>query len=531
MLSALRQLASRVRSAFQRVEPPLDLHDLSRLNGILAEAGQPPLAAPPVADLVRGERAMRVFELAPELRDGAPLALTPSGREAFLRWAVFHSSGAHRVSADEVLALLAYTDRLPDRGLEWTYRLTPAWQQAVPDALTPGGWERLKEHLRVTYNLNAEWLRDASLANPQSPDVGRGVNVLAHFDYPSGLQQAADVLVQALHRAGFETSLRDLPFDFRPDALSARKVGLERFDTSIVVAAVNSFAPEWYRKAGLWVRPGVRRIAVWYWELERIPAEWGPQLGWADEVWAPTRFIADALRKVVTAPVRVMSLGLELPPFTPLPRSHFGLPDDRTLFLFAFDMASRMPRKNPLGLVEAFRRAFRPDEPAELVIKTSRGHDHPTEFDQLRRACEANGVRLIDSTLPRPELLALMRCCDCFVSLHRSEGLGLGMAEAMLMGKPVIATAYSGNLDFMTADAAYLVRAGRVACGPGVDPYPPDMHWGDPDLQHAAELLRRVYDHPAEATATGARAARHTRDLLSIDAYARRVAEALVTPK
>jgi glycosyltransferase involved in cell wall biosynthesis len=338
------------------------------------------------------------------------------------------------------------------------------------------------------------------------------------------------VLVAALHRAGYETSLRDLPFDFRPDPRAARKLGLERFDTTILVGAVNSFAPEWYRAAGLWMRPGVRRIGVWYWELERIPAGWGPKLAWADEVWAPTRFIADAVAPEVRVPVRVMSPGLELPAFTPLPRGHFALPADRTLFLFAFDMASRMPRKNPLGLIDAFRRAFRPDEPAELVIKTSRGADHPAEFDHLRRACEANRVRLIERTLPRAELLALMNCCDAFVSLHRSEGLGLGMAEAMLMGKPVIASGYSGNLDFMTADTAYLVRCGRTACGPGVDPYPPDMQWADPDPDHAAELMRLVYDHPAEAKATGERAARHARELLSVDAYSKRLAAALSRP-
>jgi glycosyltransferase involved in cell wall biosynthesis len=99
-----------------------------------------------------------------------------------------------------------------------------------------------------------------------------------------------------------------------------------------------------------------------------------------------------------------------------------------------------------------------------------------------------------------------------------------------MMGKPVVATAYSGNLDFMTADTAYLVRAGRVACGPGASPYPPDLIWGDPDLDHAAELLRRVYDHPAEARATGERAARYAREQLSIDVYSRRLAAALTRP-
>lgn len=536
MLSALRRLATRVRAAVRRrLAPPepehgLSLRNLPHLNAVLATGGLPPVDAPPRPDPILGERALRVYELAPELREGLPLALTPGGREEFLGWAIRHSAGDHKVMAEEALALLAHTDRLPDRGLELSYRLNPEWQKAVPDALTTGGWKQLKEYLRIVHGLEGGWVRRAVLTRRYPPARGRGVNVLAHFDYPSGLQHVAEVLVDGLHRAGFQTSLRDLPFAFRPDAKAARKLGLERFDTTIMVAAVDSFPEEWFRRAGLWMRPGVRRIAVWYWELEQVPSEWGPRLNWPDEVWAPTRFTADAFRPVVSCPMRVLAPGLELPKFRPLPRSHFGLPEKQPVFLFAFDMASRMPRKNPFGLIAAFRQAFRADEPVELVIKTSRGDAHPADLALLRQACEANHVRLIDRVMPRAELLALMKCCDAFVSLHRSEGLGLGMAEAMLLGKPVIATAYSGNLDFMTDDTGYLVRAGRAPCGPGAPPYPPDMLWGDPDLGHAAELLRRVYDHPDEARAKGESAARHARGVFSMSAYAKRLTDALTPP-
>lgn len=533
MLSALRRLASRARGVVDRwTRPPepdpwLNLDDLPRLNTLLTTAGIPPLTSPPVPDLIRGERALRVYELAPELREGLPLALTPTGREDFIGWAITHSSGEHRVTADEALALLAHTDKLPDRGLELSYRLNPEWQKAVPDALTGRGWKRLKAYLKTAHGLEGGWVRRAVLTRAYPPKRGRGVNVLAHFDYPSGLQQAADVLVEALHRAGYETSLRDLPFHFRGDPKAARKLGLERFDTTIVVGAVNSFAPEWYRKAGLWMRPGVRRIALWSWELEEVPAEWVPDMQWPDEVWANSRFMADTYRKYVRVPSVPILPGMEFPAVRPLPRSRFGLTDGRFVFLFVFDMASRMPRKNPLGLIDAFRRAFRPDEPVDLVIKTSRGEHHPEEFAKLKAACEANGVKLIDSVLPRAEVLALLKCCDCFASLHRSEGVGFGLAEAMVLGKPVVASGYSGNLDFMTDDTAYLVRCGRTACGPGVDPYPPDMLWGDPDPDHAAELLRRVYDLPAEARAKGERAARYARELLSVDAYSKRLVAAL----
>jgi len=536
MLSALRRLATRVSDGIRRrIAPPepehgLSLRNLPHLNAVLATAELPPVTEPPRPDLLLGERALRVYELAPELREALPLALTPGGREEFLGWAIRHSAGAHKVTAEEALALLAHTDRLPDRGLELSYRLNPEWQKAVPDALTTGGWKQLKEYLRTAHGLEGGWVRQAVLTRRYPPARGGGVNVLAHFDYPSGLQQAADVLVEALHRAGYQTSLRDLPFDFRADPKAARKLGLERFDTTIVVGAVNEFAPEWYRRAGLWMRPGVRRIALWSWELEEVPAEWVPDMQWPDEVWANSRFMADTYRKYVKVPSVAILPGMEFPSARSLPHSRFGLSDKRFVFLFVFDMASRMRRKNPLGLIDAFRRAFRRDEPVDLVIKTSRGEQHPEEFARLKAACEANVVKLIDRVMPRAEVLALLKCCDCFASLHRSEGVGFGLAEAMVFGKPVVATGYSGNLDFMTDDTGYLVRTGRTPCGPGAPPYPPDMLWGDPDLDHAAELLRRVFDHRDEARAKGEKAARHARSLLSISAYSKRLADALTRP-
>lgn len=534
MLSALKRMVvharNEVRFRLTGEDPAtfLDLRDLPRLNKLLRAGGLPPLTSPPVPDLTHGEWPLRVYELSPELRDGVPLGLTPAHRERLLNWAVHHSSDAHKVDAGDLLALLAHLDSLPDRGLELTYRLTPDWQRAVPDALVSAdGWEKLKRHVKETHQLRGKWLDKTTLTNFEPPAVQPGVNVLAHFDYPSGLQQAAVGLVEALQRAGVPTSLRDLPVQRRADPTSPRKLGFETYDTTIAIAAVNSFADEWYRRAGLWMRPGVRRIAVWYWEMEDVPPEWVPRLGWADEVWAPTRFIADTFRKVVNVPVRAVPPGLELPAFASLPRSHFGLPDGRFLFLFTFDMASTLARKNPLGLIEAFRRAFRPDEPVELVLKVSRGEERPADLERLKAACDGAGMRLIDRVLPRDELLALMACCDSYVSLHRSEGLGLGMAEAMLMAKPVVATGYSANLDFMTEENSYLVRARRVACGQGNAPYPEGFVWGDPDLMHAAELLRRVVDHPAEARAKGERAKAEVATLLSVDAYAERVRAAL----
>jgi glycosyltransferase involved in cell wall biosynthesis len=520
----------RVRDALrgETAETCFDIHNPRELNPVLAAHGvAPPTAAQRANTLT--ERVKRVFELRPDLREAFPFALTPHpDRRRFLEWLLVHGAKDYGIKPDEAVAWLFEQDAAPDRGLATTYRLRLDWQQAVPHALTPTGWPKLIRFLRGSYDLRGRWVGRARFVPPSEDDpTAPGVNVVGHFRYTSGLQEAAFGAVNGLRRAGFRTSLRDLPVIFPCDWRDReRYLGLEDFDTTVCVAAVNTFPAEWYPRAGLHMRPGVRRIAVWYWELEELPAGWADKLGWADEVWAPTRFIADCFRKYVSVPVVPMLPGVELSPFPARPRSHFGLPDDRFTFLFSFDMASVMERKNPLGLVAAFRRAFRPTEPAQLVIKVSRGERDPDSLAKLRAAA-GDGVAVIDEVMTREDALALLASADCYVSLHRSEGFGLGMAESMLLGKPVIATGYSGNLDFMTPDVAHLVDSRRVPIVADLSPYPKGCHWSDPSVEHAAELMRLVFDRPDEARALGARAKAHVERVLSVEAAGRRMADRL----
>jgi glycosyltransferase involved in cell wall biosynthesis len=520
----------RVRDALrgETAETYFDIHNPRELNPVLAAHGTAPPTAAQRANTLT-ERVKRVFELRPDLREAFPFALTPHpDRRRFLEWLLVHGARDYGITSDEAVAWLFEQDSAPDRGLATTYRLRPDWQQVVPPALTPAGWPELIRHLRETYNLRGRWVgRARSVPPPEGDPTAPGVNVVGHFRYASGLQEAAFGIVNGLHRAGFRTSLRDLPVVFPCDWRDRERYqGLEVFDTTVSVAAVNTFPAEWYPRAGLYMRPGVRRIAVWYWELEELPAEWVDQLDWADEVWAPTRFIADCFRKYVSVPVVPMVPGVELPTFEPRPRSYFGLPDSRLTFLFSFDMASVMERKNPLGLIAAFRRAFRPTDPAQLVIKVSRGEKDPDSLAKLRAAA-GDGVIVIDEVMTREDALALLTSADCYVSLHRSEGFGLGMAESMRLGKPVIATGYSGNTDFMTPEIAHLVEYRRVPIVEDLSPYPKGCHWAEPSIEHAAELMRLVFDRPNEARALGARAKAHVERVLPVEAAGRRMADRL----
>jgi glycosyltransferase involved in cell wall biosynthesis len=172
------------------------------------------------------------------------------------------------------------------------------------------------------------------------------------------------------------------------------------------------------------------------------------------------------------------------------------------MFLFTFDFMSVMKRKNPLGLVEAFKKAFAPGEGPMLVLKSINGDSRLECAAKLEAAIEGrDDIIWMDKYLESEMSAALMTLCDCYVSLHRSEGLGLTIAEAMLLGKPVIATGYSGNLDFMTPDTSYMVPWTRVKVGKDAEAYSSRATWAEPNLDVAAEMMRSVYENPEQAQA------------------------------
>jgi glycosyltransferase involved in cell wall biosynthesis len=406
------------------------------------------------------------------------------------------------------------------------------WQQQFPEALSPVGWGSFKQWLAEKYGLSGRWFRRASLPakyKAAKPRAALGANVVGLFRYTSGLQQAVIGLVDSLAANGVATELRDVPMAHKRDGRSrAGFDGLERFPVTILNTGLDMPVKEAYRLAGLHARSEVYRIAVWWWELEQLPAAWLDRGRDVDEIWAPTRFIADALR-VLGKPVFPMLPSVRLPAFTPRPKQHFGMSPEKFTFLFVFDMNSRMPRKNPLGLIRAFRLAFQPHEPVELVIKVSPQEKYyPEWWADLRAAACDNGVSLIDRDLSRDELLALMNAADAYVSLHRSEGFGLTMAEAMLLGKPTVATGYSGNLDFMTPENSYLVRYERGVIEEDAPPYPKGCVWAEPSVEHTAELMRSIVDRPEEAKAIAARGQADVESLLSPEASGKRMVERLV---
>ncbi len=474
-----------------------------------------------------------------ELQRLFPLGLTPVGQRHFLGWLTTHGRADQDVQNHEVLWFLHEAAEAVDEGVTLSFLLNPEWQERFPDALTKAGWPEFLGHLQSKYLALHNWA--AQLQNPpalrEATPVRRsltsthgltGVNILSHFCYSSGIQQATLGTKEALEHAGLATSCRDVPAGIKTTLLPRGDwLGLEVFPITIITVAPTPYFATAYERAGWFRRPGVYRIAYWAWELETIPAEWTRMLPLLDEIWAPTEFVAAAMRSRMAVPVHRMLYPVEVGEIETVTKTELDLPEDHFVFLFMFDMFSDFERKNPLAVVRAFRRAFRPDEKATLVLKTSATSPHAAVAERLEALAKANGITLVRQLLSRKKAYGYLQMCDCYVSLHRSEGFGLGMAEAMLLGKPVIATGYSGNADYMNAGNSFPVDFKRVPVGNAGPIYQAQSMWAAPSEEHAARLMRQVFDHRGEAIALGARAQREMRETLSLRATGERMAARL----
>jgi glycosyltransferase involved in cell wall biosynthesis len=230
-----------------------------------------------------------------------------------------------------------------------------------------------------------------------------------------------------------------------------------------------------------------------FWELARLPSPWAFTLSGLQEIWAPTRFVAKAFASAVSCPVELIPVPVVVKLDNRLQRASFGLPKRRFLFLFFFDFASFITRKNPEGVIKAFKHAFpNGTDDVGLVIKVHGGAAGGDRRTWLAEQAADPRISIIDQTLPREQVGTLMKLSDCFVSLHRSEGFGLGMAEAMALGKPVIGTDYSGNTDFLTEETGFPVAYRLVPVAPGAYPGSEDQVWAEPDIEHASWLMRRI---------------------------------------
>ena len=335
--------------------------------------------------------------------------------------------------------------------------------------------------------------RAVTLAAPRPdrtpPPAMPGLAVAGELDRPSGLGEGARLLLHALETLGLPI------YPIRPgDAPAPPGVPL------LVVGTAASLPLHLLRLGRAHLR-GRLIVGHWSWELPVVPPAWHDGLRFVHRLWAPSEFTAAALRPLRRPgqhDVTVVMHPVAARPPTPsaLGRDAFGLPADAVVTLVMFNLGSSFERKNPLAAIAAHRRAFGDRTDRILLLHVGNPHHFPADFARLQAAAGGN-VRLHTRDLSRPDSHALLACADIVLSLHRSEGFGLVPAEAMLLGKPVVATDWSATAEFLDAGCGAPVPARLI---PARDPRgvfeAPGALWADPDIAAAAAWLTRLADDP-----------------------------------
>jgi glycosyltransferase involved in cell wall biosynthesis len=340
------------------------------------------------------------------------------------------------------------------------------------------------------------------------PARDEGVNLVGFPTAEFGLGEDLRMAAKALGAAGIPFSVFQVPAGLgvhRRDRSVSRWISGEMpFRTTILCMAAFE-AADFYLRYGKEVFAERFVIGYWPWELPRWPALWANVFDLVGEVWASSRFTQAAFSASAPVPVLHMPMAVDLPRVEPQPRARFAMSDGVFQFLLVFDWHSWPARKNPTAAVAAFRLAFPAGtEPVGLTIKMIGLEPWSADFAAFKALADADRrITLLSGTLDRSVLAALYKCCDAYVSLHRAEGFGRTMAEAMLMGKPVVATNWSGNIDFLDASSGCPVEFTLRPLENGEYPYAEGQVWAEPDVRSAAQWLRWLAADWARASALG----------------------------
>ena len=454
-----------------------------------------------------------------------------SGREHWDRYG--HSEG--RVATrpkdfDELLYLdlnpdvlqAVLTGKCPSGYYHWLHHGKAEGRLVRPIAATPSDWNET-QYLRLNPNV-ADMIRTGIFASGYEHWVqsgfgeGRpgggaphqktpieqalqaapiGINMFAFHQTPIGLGAAArgyaDILSQMV-----PLHLVDIPWGGAawPETLA------DDCPYAINLVHVNpETLPNFLGHGGQHALASRFNVGIWIWELHGGYAPWHALSRYFNEIWTASAFSATAIQPVSTAPVHVIPYVIDEAPLqSAFQRGDFGLDKRAFLFLYIFDPASSFDRKNPLALIRAFRKAFGERRDVQLVLKYHHAEADPAPTKLIERLVQSTtNIRTISETFSKDQLNGLLDCCDCFVSPHRSEGLGLNIAAAMLHGKPVIATGYSGNMDFTTPENAFLIEYDLVALEHDSGIYKTNFVWAEPSEDYLAQLLRTVVEAPEAA--------------------------------
>ncbi|MES2315960.1 MAG: glycosyltransferase [Pseudomonadota bacterium] len=362
--------------------------------------------------------------------------------------------------------------------------------------------------------------------SPREPAAQPGINLIGYIAAELGVGEAARALARACSAAGVAYSVVDVGFqssNLQRDTQALAGACDRRFAIDMVYVNADQ-TPATIAFLTSRQLEGRYRIGFWHWEQSRLPQAYYGAFALLDEVWVPSAFVRNAVAAVSPVPVFVVPHALQFHAAQG-GRAAFGIPEGKLAALVMYDFHSYQYRKNPQAAIEAFRQAAAGRSDAVLVVKTINGDLHPQARDELK-AMLADAI-VIDGFLTRQQVWDLQACCDLLISLHRAEGFGLALAEMMYLGKPVVATGWSGNMDFMSADNAMPVRYALKPLAEAMGAYEAGPEWAEADVGDAARCIAQLLDDPALRERIGTRAAQDMRRMLDPVAVGEKVAARL----
>ncbi|MGC2780795.1 MAG: glycosyltransferase [Bradyrhizobium sp.] len=459
---------------------------------------------------------------------------TPNGQAGFLAWAIEGLPRDYGIGAPFIQPLPAVSGHmLPDH--EWRRRQRDV---LLDRALTSRSFmirNLLRRQLLGKERARDYWERrlSASAAPPRpAHDLSAGLDLYGFFNSETGTGQAARGIVQALQHTTVSYTCHTLRIvgAFADEVAFDEVNGDAAHDTALICANADLLV-HMEQLIAPHRLDGRRRLTHWAWELPVFPAAWASAFQKVDEVWAGSRFAARAIQSATNKVVRLVPYVVQATDMdTAQARSELDLPQGPYIFLTIFDVNSFPSRKNPIAVVRAFRAAF-PDvkqQSQRLVIKYH-GRSAATEFRKGLAQAIAGDPRIIeiDEVYSAEQMGRLRAACDAFVSLHRSEGFGLNIAEAMAAGKLAMATHFSGNEDFMSRENSIPIPFKMVAVGRTEYPHGAGQWWAEPDHEAVVEAMRWTVDHADEAGRLAHKGKEHIRSNFSREAIAHVISEGL----
>ncbi len=369
--------------------------------------------------------------------------------------------------------------------------------------------EKLKKAIKSVIPENVLRIIRASINNRKIKKMGKmdkipfsknefenGINLVGMFGQGSGLGQSCRLVAKEVLKTKVPVNLIN---HFNYSFLPQTNHDFEKEYTSDFSKGINIFHVNMQELFMTYFQLGKEKwdrhynIAFWLWEMQEFPEEWVPMINQLDEIWTPAEFVSDAVRKVTEKPVYTIPYAVEAPFDKRYNRAYFCLPEDKFLFLMLFDSNSISERKNPTGVIHAFKKAFpKGNNSVGLVVKI--GNARENEIEEVKAELDGYNVYFIEGMLDKIVVNSLIRCVDVYVSLHRAEGFGLVLAEAMILKTATIATNYSANTEFQNRDTSCLVDYKLIPVGKDIYPYKKEYLWADPDVNQAAEYMKKLYD-------------------------------------